>query len=952
MPSRIDQEILRGFVEEAKSYLPKILDGLERFRRDPLQREAVQEALRLMHIIKGASSMLGLASLGHIAAQAEEAIEDIAEGRRTPDPDAMGLMNRTAMQIEVYLEGAMTGSVQEKAFLHEVTHAFRRWRGLSEASEQEAPRSGPPPQAIASGSEPAAGSASESEARELLEAFHLEAQDHLASVERLLPQLGEDSDHADSIQELRRSIHTLKGAASVVGHRPIAQLTHRMEDLLDALFEGKLNLSAETRELLAASAELLHELLIHADVSEAGPAAPRLEELYTRYARLLAGIVSSEPPHAPEALPGAAAEPAAPEPLPTASRMPRPAAPASGQLVRVPLEGLDGAVKLVGELVIQRSTFEGHHLRLRHRVEQLHDTIERLRSVAARIEIEYEASTLGGGFRARSLRASGGNGGIAKPRRAAQSFDALELDRYTEFHLLSRELTEAVADIGAVDNEMQDLVGDFDAALHRQQRLTGEVQDKLMRLRMVPVSTLVPRLQRAARVTSRQKDKLVDLAVEGGEVELDKTVLDQIADPLLHLVRNAVDHGIEPPALRREIGKPERGRILLQASVSATQVILQVGDDGAGLDPGLLREAAVRNGLVSGDQAATLTLEQLHELVFLPGFSTAEQVSEVSGRGVGMDVVRTAVRKLKGSVSLDSTPGRGLICTIRMPLSLAVVRVLLVVASGQVFALPLAAVTRILRIERKQIQRVGNDEMIQVEGAVYPLLHLEAVLHLPEAPRDEEIPPLVLVLQAGERSFALSVEAFLGGRDVVAKSLGSHLRRVPGISGATLLGDGSVVLILEPAELTPDLALQRRTRWPAALAPAQRRPDILVVDDSFSVRRVLANLLRKAGWNPIEAKDGLDALEILERSPKSPDLVLLDVEMPRMDGYELVSSLRAHERYRRLPVVMLTSRSGEKHRHKAFQSGATDYLVKPFQENSLLDLIRRRVQEAHGSRAP
>jgi chemosensory pili system protein ChpA (sensor histidine kinase/response regulator) len=528
-------------------------------------------------------------------------------------------------------------------------------------------------------------------------------------------------------------------------------------------------------------------------------------------------------------------------------------------------------------------------------------------------------------------------------------FDALEFDRYTELHVLSMELAESASDLSAVSAEVATSLGDFDGDLTRLGRLSSDLQNRLMRLRMVPLSQLSSRLHRAVRATAEQEGKLVELAVEGETVELDKTVLEALADPLLHLLRNAVAHGIEPAALRRAVGKSERGRIHVQASQEGTQVTVRVSDDGVGMDAQALGAAAVASGHLAAAEAAALSYDQAIELAFLPGLSTAGALSEVSGRGVGLDVVRAGAQRANGTVSVRSTPGHGTTFAIRLPMTLSVARVLMVRAGGESFAVPLSAVAQILRVERTAIERIDGSPVLSLDGRSYPYLHLGDRLRLTPGAEASSPQMPVLILALGDRRAALAVDQVGQAREVVAKSLGPLLRRVSGISGATLTGDGEVVLIVNPGELVGEEGDESSAvaAWPAgapsasAGAEASRALQVLVVDDSLSVRRVLANLLRGVGWNPVPARDGLEALELLEGADQAPDAILLDIEMPRMDGYELTARLRGMPEFAAVPIVILTSRAGEKHRRRAFELGATDYLVKPYEDATLVATVRR-----------
>jgi chemosensory pili system protein ChpA (sensor histidine kinase/response regulator) len=943
MTREVDPEVLAGFIEEARSYLPQILEGIEGYRADPTRTEVLEEAHRHAHSIKGASSMVGLSGLSHIADQLEQALEEVAAGQLGLSDEVATLFLRTLTQIESYLEGAQSGTLHEQPLLDEVARDYQRLRQ---------PPAGPPPGA-ASELEPAGDSPApepppgEEVSPELLEVFALETEDHLRTISTALPALERQPDDRELVQEVRRSAHTLKGVAAMVGFARITQLAHRMEDLLDLLYEGAMKVTPEILKLLFESTDALE------DLTGGNANEVVLQGLYARYSRLLE---EADPAEAP--VPDSADVPTpvgqagqVPElPIPAAPPAEKPSEPdaaapgKTGQTLRVPLERLDELVKLVSELVITRHTFEQRMADYERQVQELQRSNDRLRRVASKLETQYEAQTLGGGRLAVTNPPHAAVNRLASAPFGNHGFDDLEFDRYTEFHLLSRELAETTTDVHTVGNDLAALSGDFESYLGRQARLSSEIQDKLMRVRMVPLATLASRLQRTVRSVADRQGKQVDLVLEGEATELDKTVLEEMADPLLHLLRNAVDHGIESPGARRLKGKPERGTIRLRAFQDGTQVVLQIGDDGAGVDPQAVRAAAVQNGFLPAGDAAELSDEELLNLVFLPGFSTANEVSEISGRGVGLDIVRAQVHKLKGTLLLESRPDQGATFTIRLPLTLAVTRALLVKAHGQTFALPLGAVTQILRLGREEVEQVGREPVVRIGGQVYPWLSLGQALNLAQPADDSVRRPPVLVLNLGDRHIAVAVDHIVGGREIVVKSLGTPVRRVRGVAGATLMGDGTVVLIVNPAELVirGSRIEDRGSRdaRPSILNPRSAALTVMVVDDSPSVRRVVTNLIKNANWTPVPAKDGLEALEILHHAPALPDLILLDIEMPRMDGFELLATLRGQEAYRQIPVVMVTSRAGEKHRRKALDLGATGYVVKPYQDEALLRLIR------------
>jgi chemosensory pili system protein ChpA (sensor histidine kinase/response regulator) len=966
MTRKVDEQVLLGFIEEAKGYLPSILQGIETFRTEPSQTSVLEEAHRHIHTIKGASSMVGLTALSHVAFDLEQIFADIVDGYMVVIDEDFSLFREAISQIELYLDGVLSESFCEEPVISEVNYICRRLRGLPEEDDREV-EEGTKDLRIAETPSTVEDDSKESLSRtigvshyeeispELLEVFTIEAEDHLRFISTQLGILEKEPENKEKLQDIRRTVHTLKGAAGAVGLGVVARLAHRMEDLLDQVYEGDLAVDGNILELLYASTDALEDLSFGVGGEEELQSI--LQDLYAEYD----GLVTPSPeeerwsgrvtPLIEEAMidlsgfmppiPGDGKPMATDTTEPSRVRKP-------GEVMRVPLDRLDDLVRMVSELVINRTAFEQRMGDFVREVDELQLSSERLRRVSSNLETKYEVSALGGRLAVYGAMADTDTFRQFDPV-SPHGFDDLEFDRYTEFHLLSRELIETTSDIRTVGHELATLIGEFDGILNRQGRLSSEIQDKLMRTRMVTMATLATRLHRTVRVIAREQGKLVDLVLEGEEIELDKSVLDNISDPLLHLMRNAADHGIEPPALRQVIGKPERGLIRLEAYHEGNQVVIRVSDDGAGMELQALRSAAVRGGFVSETEASQLSDEDLYSKVFLPGFTTAAEVSEVSGRGVGLDIVKTNVQKLKGSIRLESHYGEGTVFTIRLPMTLAVMRALLVRAHNETFAIPLGVVTNILRLQRGEIERIGEDPVVRMDDKVYPLIWLGDVLDLKQ-PADETLTRIpVLILDFGDQQIGLAVDHLIGGREIVIKTLGTHLRRVHGIAGTTLMGDGGVVLILNPSELVqepPKPATRDNLAAQVIAANAREAYTVMIVDDSLSVRRVVSNLIKSAGWLPIIAKDGLEALEIMQQSDQLPDLILVDIEMPRMDGYELMSAMKADATYQDIPLVVLTSRAGDKHRQKAMAVGASDYIVKPYQDDVMLKTIRHRVQES------
>ena len=484
---------------------------------------------------------------------------------------------------------------------------------------------------------------------------------------------------------------------------------------------------------------------------------------------------------------------------------------------------------------------------------------------------------------------------------------------------------------------------------------------------------------RTARAVALKQHKEFEFVLEGQETEVDRTVIEEIAGPLLHLMRNAVNHAIETPEMRLQRGKPSAGQIKLSAAYEGNQVVITVRDDGTGIDPERVRNAALAHNFIRPDQ--DLNDADIIELIFRPGFSTADVLSEESGRGVGLDVVRDSVSRLRGTLEVESTPGQGTAFTMKFPTSLAIQSAMMVLVGEQQYAIPTVMVEAIGRMDNFKPGMFAGRPAIMVQNELYPLVLLSQLLGLSTSPPDDKAP--VLLVRTDRHRVALLVDSIRGKMDVVMKNLGPHLRHVHGIAGGTVLGNGRVVLILELAELlsprpgaasvanapvrregapamqagtaraevTPPAAPAPAARSaPVATPPFKRTPappagkHVLIVDDSPSVRRVVGNMLKQNGWDVQSARDGVEALEMITR--ETPAAVLLDIEMPRMDGYELMATVRAQEQYRTLPLVILTSRAAAKHQQRAMQLGANAYVVKPYQDEELLNLLKSLVYGA------
>jgi len=525
----------------------------------------------------------------------------------------------------------------------------------------------------------------------------------------------------------------------------------------------------------------------------------------------------------------------------------------------------------------------------------------------------------------------------------AQDFDPLELDRYSNIQQLSRALAESASDMDSLKDLLQSVTSEADTLLVQQSRVTAELQDGLMRTRMVPFQRHVARLTRLVRQSASEAGKRAELAVEGASGELDRQVLDKMLPPFEHMMRNAVVHGIEDPDVRQAAGKPASGRITIRLHREGAEMIIDVADDGAGLDVGSIRRKAFEKGLLKAD--SKVTDEAIMQLILTPGFSTADKVTQSAGRGVGMDVVANEIKQLGGSLQISSVIGQGTNFTIRLPFTLAITQALIVRTGNEVYALPLPTVEGVVRIARAELENLlGESEPRYEYGEqVYRFRHLGMYLGGQSAklPEDDSFVPVILV-RAGEYSAALLVDEMIASQEIVVKSVGPQLASIIGISGATILGDGRIVLILDINALVragaPVVELKN-----AAPTPSDERPLAMVVDDSITVRRVMERFLERNGLRVVTAKDGIDAISVLQEA--KPDIILLDIEMPNMDGYEFATHVRNDGRVSDVPIIMITSRVGDKHRARAIEIGVNDYLGKPYQDSQLLEAIRRLLDE-------
>jgi chemosensory pili system protein ChpA (sensor histidine kinase/response regulator) len=525
-----------------------------------------------------------------------------------------------------------------------------------------------------------------------------------------------------------------------------------------------------------------------------------------------------------------------------------------------------------------------------------------------------------------------------------REFDPLEFDRFTRFQEVTRLMAESVNDVSTVHGNLVNAVDETEKALLAQARLNRDLQQDLMRVRMVPFGSLQERLYRVVRQTAKEVGKRANLDIKGIQVELDRSVLERITGPFEHLLRNAVTHGIEAPDKRRAAAKPEIGEIRLELRQEGNEVQLSLSDDGGGLDIDQIREKAIEKGLMG--PGTTLTEAEIADFIFHAGISTATEVSQVAGRGVGMDVVRSEVAALGGRVEMSFTRGQGTRFTIYLPLTLAVTQTVLVRAGNKTYAIPSVMVEQVLQLRQEQLVAAYASRQTEWQSRRYPFHYLPHLLGLSDAVAEQQRFSPTLYLRSGTNAIALHVDEMIGSnQEIVVKTIGPQLQRVAGITGATVLGTGEIVLILNPVLLALKEVAARQGIVYEAPKPqaAATQPTIMVVDDSLTVRKVAGRLLERQGYIVVTARDGVEAMEkLLELVP---DVMLVDIEMPRMDGFDLTRNVRADKRLARVPIIMITSRTAAKHQNYAKEIGVSYFLGKPYQEDDLLEKISGFLKE-------
>jgi len=779
---------------------------------------------------------------------------------------------------------------------------------------------------------------------EIIKLFLEEAGELLERMDQAFQRWRQSPDSHRQPDSIKRSLHTFKGGAGMAGLTVLRAISHELESLVIAsentVATGNVAPIATMwryYDALASGVERVHKAFYAPAKTQSAPVVEKAPGEIVAVETVLGEEVSGlQPVNTGTGIDERNTDTLVP--FVGASRSLDPPGALAGhqrdtsqEIVRVYASVLDRLVNLAGETSIFHSQIAQSGSEFMRTLGEMDVIIRRLNDQVRRLDIETDAQVMFCREQFESVATTEG-------------FDPLEMDHYSQLQQLSRSLLESASDLHDLRDMLANKSRAVESLLLQQSRTHSELQEDLMSTRLVPFSGVVPRLQRIVRQVGNSLGKQVNLHLERVEGEMDRTILERIVPSLEHMIRNAVDHGIEKAGERRALGKPEAGTLTLSLDREGSDILIRLADDGRGLDVAAIRIKAVASGLIA--ENSVLTDHEIQQYIFTPGFTTADEVTHISGRGVGMDVVSSDIRQLGGSIAIDSQRGLGTEFIVRLPFTVSVNRALLVEAGDDLYALPLHSISGVTRIAVHDLRRFYQDPQLRFQygGEEYEVRYLSSLLSAELCPRLDVTQgrqsPVVLIRNEGH-NYAVQVDSLIGSREVVVKALGMQFSQVPGLSGATVLGDGRVVVILDLQALLTDQLLMA----PALAEPRGYKedkggvPTVLVVDDSVTVRKVTGRFLEREGYRVITAKDGVDAMAVLQ--DKIPDIMLLDIEMPHMDGFEVVRLVRSTPRLQSLPIVMITSRTGDKHRERALAVGGDHYLGKPYQEDELLAVVQQ-----------
>ncbi|MDN5664967.1 MAG: Hpt domain-containing protein [Psychrobacter sp.] len=951
-----DVELLEIFLEEAQELDDALDESFSKWRADITNINALKVLQRHLHTIKGGARMAGISSIGDLTHEAESIYEAFVENRKTPTAQWLKIMQ--VVQDTMSLQVMHIVRHQQSFFateLIEQLQQFEKADTLPAVVELIIPA---PTNHFDADTQVQADNTQQSHEvadtvnldtmikqswanglpdPDLLAVF-LEEAEELTNQNRHLQVFLQDAEDTVALQSLQRDLHTITGGAKMVGASGIADLAYELEATYKNFASRRRPATEKAQALIVACHDWLADAVFMLGLQVNPPTPTLLIEALQQFGKNPNSLkqVPKESLQAQRTAILLAKEAQDSQYLEKdISQMPSMFAEtdeeeqsaSSNEMIRISGGLIEHMINLSGESAINRARIDMGMSSLTNSIEEMGITVQRLADQLRRMETELEAQILSQ---------------IDDELINNEGFDPLEMDQYSSLNQLSKSLSESASDLVDINHTLLEKTRDSESLLLQLARTQTELQDGLMNSRMVPFTRLTPRLERIVRQTANELNKSVELTIINADDEMDRTILERITSPLEHMLRNAVDHGIENTSARLKAGKERSGHITLEVHREGSEVVIQLSDDGRGIDVEAVRNKAISQGLIDANDDS-LTDVDIMQYIFNAGLSTSKQVTQISGRGVGMDVVISEIRQLGGAVTVVSELGKGSRFTMRLPLTVAVSDALVVRAADRYYAIPLVQIERVVRINPEKLYEYyqSNDATLAFEGNDYRVRYLNEILSgnkLNELMVNTNTSlPLIIIKNRTGQNIALQVDQIAGSRiEVVVKPLGQQLSNLSGISAATIMGDGSVMPILDLIALMRNAPRVKNVTKPSG---TQSKPTVLVVDDSVTVRKVTSRFLERQGFNVALARDGIDAIEILQET--TPDMILLDIEMPRMDGFEVATQVRNNQRLQHIPIIMITSRTGEKHRQRALEIGVNDYMGKPFQEKQLLDKIQR-----------
>ena len=935
-----DEDLLDIFKDESAEYIKIVEKATEALSKNPQDKDALGQLEHAMHSLKTAAKMLGFSEIGQVADSVERVAVETLKGEINNNAQVNKSISSAIELIKELTAGHKKSSEDVEPIISGLDISLLK-KGESGQAED------------LSGEIPGTESLKLDEQTEM---FIKEGWELLEKINRDLVNLEKDPKNQSVIDNLNRTIHTLKGTAQILNFQYIGALAHKIEDLIAKSKKSEQGLSESNMDLTFKAVDTIQELLnsIKKGEEEKGTEVDLIiKQIDEQLAKSGSKPFSVEAPEKP------VVPPAKPKIIPIEKI--QEVQKDTDQVIKISTEYLDNLVNMAAELIINKTQLSAYLGKLRAIGETLDKDKKRLRKTSRTISSFLEKTV-----------------GDETGTKIKEEIDKKVLD---DLISVSDEFKDVMVTFDTVSKSFRTITQEFEQNIGQISTLTKSLHDDILQVRMVPTEMLFNRFPRAVRDMAKKLKKKVNLVVEGEKTEMDRALIESLTDPVMHLVRNAIDHGIETPKVRKEKGKSEDGIILLKARRSKNQILIEVQDDGAGIDPEIVKNLIIKKNLATEEDLEGMNTTEIMDFVFHPGFSTRDEASEVSGRGVGLDVVADHLQKLKGDIRINSTPGKGTIFNLRVPLTLAIAQAMLVKVGSETLAIPLTSIEETVQFEDPEFVEQDEKAFITVRDKLIPVAYLSALLnyHAGKKSTGSKSNTAIIVQESGAR-YGLIVDNVLRREEIVIKSLGEHLAHVPYISGGTIYGDGSVGLILDIPSITQkiesdvygqekdfsdierarELVVKESQKTPVKKEvrkkePVQkyivlvkkkkikgRSPKALIVDDSVSVREFVSSVLEKNKYATVLTEDGPEALEQLRK--EKIDIIITDLEMPKMNGFDLIQEIRTYKKYQSIPIVILTGRAGKKHKDKGAELGANAYITKPFKENDLLKSLENFIE--------